>query len=77
MTTLRRVVVVSQAGRMVGLQIPPDTQGLDPRAPLGRMVAGPKQKLHETELEVPEALSDLKVSRAFQALVRRKLKLRK
>ena len=77
MSNLKRITVISQGGRLVGVHIPADAQGLDANTPLARMVAGPKQKLHETEVELPETLSGPGAVRALHALVRRKLKLRK
>ena len=76
MSNLRRVMVVSQAGRLVGVQVPTDGQPADPKAPAARLRAGPKQKLHELDVELPEELNREAV-RAFHAQIRRRLKLRK
>jgi hypothetical protein len=73
----RRVRVVSQAGRLVGVHVPDDTPPADPKSPIARLVAGPKQKLHEIDVEVPVLPVTRKAVTAFHALIRRRLKLRK
>jgi len=76
MRNLRRVSVISQGGKLVGVYIPPEPPA-DPRAPHAAIVAGPRQKIHALEVEVPQALKRAKEVDAFHAALRKKLKLRK
>jgi hypothetical protein len=73
MKHLRKVSVVTEGAKLVGVQIPPEPSS-DPRAPLAALVAGPKQKLHQLEIEVPNALNSSKEVDAFHAAVRKLLK---
>jgi len=73
MKYLRKVSVVTEGGKLVGVQIPPEPSS-DPRAPLATLVAGPKQKLFELQVEVPAVLKSSKDIDAFHAAVRKKLK---
>ena len=73
MKTLRKVSVVTEGGKVVGVQIPPEPSS-DPRAPLAALVAGPKKKLFELQVEVPAVLKSSKDIDAFHAAVRKKLK---
>jgi hypothetical protein len=73
MKYLRKVSVVTERGKLVGVQIPPEPSS-DPRAPLAALVAGPKQKLFELQVEVPAVLKSSKDIDAFHAAVRKKLK---
>ena len=75
MTGLRRVSVITQGGKLVGVYLPPDAPG-DPRAPSAAIVAGPRQKRVELQLEVPAQLKRPQEIEAFHALVRRQLKRR-
>jgi hypothetical protein len=76
MTT--KIQVLSQGGRLIGVHIPPSNPGTDPRAPSARLVAGPKQKLHEVAVEVDVArLKDAKHAADFHAALRKRLKLKK
>jgi hypothetical protein len=73
MKSLRKVSVVTEGGKLVGVHIPPEPPS-DPRAPLAALVAGPKQKLRQIEIEVPLALNSSKDIDAFHAAVRKQLK---
>ena len=73
MKSLRKVSVITEGGKVVGVQIPPEPSS-DPRAPLAALVAGPKQKLFELQVEVPAVLKSSKDIDAFHAAVRKKLK---
>jgi len=73
MKYLRKISVVTEGGKLVGVQIPPEPSS-DPRAPLAALVAGPKQKLFELQVEVPAVLKSSKDIDAFHAAVRKKLK---
>ena len=68
MRHLRKVSVVTEGGKLVGVHIPPEPPS-DPRAPLAALVAGPKQKLRQIEIEVPLALDSAKDIAAFHASV--------
>jgi hypothetical protein len=73
MKHLRKVSVITEGGKLVGVHIPPEAPS-DPRAPLAALVAGPKQKLRQIEIEVPLALDSSKDIDAFHAAVRKLLK---
>ena len=73
---MNKISVLSQGGKLIGVYVPPEPP-TDPRAPTARLVAGPKQKLHELALEVPRALRHPKEVEAFHAILRKRLKLRK
>ena len=69
----QRVSVITQAGKVIGVFVPPPP-ATDPRAPIARVVAGPKQKLFELEVDVPTLLKRSKDVDAFHAAVRKQLK---
>jgi hypothetical protein len=73
MRNLKRVSVITQGGKLVGVYVPPDP-ATDPRAPIAYVVAGPKQKLFELQVEVPAVLKRSKEIDAFHAAVRKQLK---
>jgi hypothetical protein len=73
---MKRISVLSQGGKLIGIYVPPGPAA-DPKAPLARLVAGPKQKLHEIALELPARLESHREVEAFHAIVRKRLKLRK
>jgi hypothetical protein len=73
MKTSRRVSVITQAGKVVGVYVPPPPPS-DPRAPTAWLVAGPRQQIHEVTLDVPTLLKRSKDIDAFHAAVRKKLK---
>ena len=73
MTNLQRVSVITQAGKVVGVYVPPPPP-TDPRAPIARLVAGPRQQIHEVMIAVPAVLKRSKDIDAFHAAVRKKLK---
>ena len=76
MTT--KIQVLSQGGRLIGVHIPPSNPGTDPRAPAARLVAGPKQKLHEVAVDLDMAkLKDAKHVADFHVALRKRLKLKK
>jgi hypothetical protein len=76
MSNLRKFVVITNtAGKIIGLHLPAE---LDPASPLrGGLRAGPGQKLHEIELEVPEKLESAKDFVAFQGSVQKHLRMNK
>jgi hypothetical protein len=73
MRNLKRVSVITQGGKLVGVYVPPDP-ATDPRAPIARVVAGPKQKIFDLQVEVPAVLKRSKEIDAFHAAVRKQLK---
>ena len=73
MKNLQKVSVLTEGGKVVGVYIPPEPPA-DSRAPLACLVAGPKQKLFELQVEVPAVLKSSKDIDAFHAAVRKKLK---
>jgi hypothetical protein len=76
MRNLQRVSVITQGGKLVGVYVPPAPTS-DPRAPIARLVAGPKQQLFEIQVEVPAVLKRSKDIDAFHAVVRKQLKARR
>lgn len=72
---MQRVSVITQAGKVVGVYVPPPPAS-DPRAPLARLVAGPRQQIHEVQIDVPALLKRSKDIDAFHAAVRKELKKR-
>lgn len=74
--TMKRVSVITQGGKLVGVYLPPEPPH-DPKAPMPVLVAGPRQKLVEATVDVPAVLKQAKHVEAFHAAVRKKLKLRK
>ena len=73
----KRIKVLSERGRLIGVYVPPDSPPTDPRAPVARLAAGPAQKIHEIEVELAHAFRHAKEIDALHSLVRKKLKLRK
>jgi hypothetical protein len=73
---MKRVSVVTQGGKLVGVYVPPPSPS-DPKAPVVRLVAGPRQKIQEISIEAPARLARHEEVEAFHALVRKRLKLRK
>ena len=73
MRNLQRVSVLTQGGKVIGVYVPP-APPTDSRAPVAFLVAGPKQKLFELQVEVPAVLKRSKDIDAFHAAVRKKLK---
>jgi len=76
MRNLQRVSVLTQGGKVIGVYVPP-APPTDSRAPIARLVAGPKQKLFELQIEVPQVLKRPKEIEAFHAAVRKQLKRRR
>ena len=76
MSTMQRVSVITQAGKVVGVYVPPPPPS-DPRTPLASAVAGPRQQIHEVQVVVPSVLERSKDIEAFHAVVRKALKKRK
>ena len=72
MRNLQRVSVLTQGGKVIGVCVPPAPPA-DSRAPTAFLVAGPKQKLFELQVEVPAVLKRSKDIDAFHAAVRKKL----
>lgn len=73
MRNLQRIAVLTQAGKVVGVYVPP-APATDSRTPVARIVAGPRQQIHEVMAEVPARLERSKDVEAFHAAVRKLLK---
>jgi hypothetical protein len=73
MRNLRKVSVITQSGKLVGVYVPPGPPA-DARSPLAAIVAGPRQKILELQIEVPQVLQRPKDIDAFHAAVRKQLK---
>jgi len=73
MSAARKVVVITQGGRVVGAQIidPPPAGQPDASA---RLRAGPGQKLHELALDVPARPMDAAAIDAFHKMLAARLK---
>ena len=71
----QRATVITQAGKVVGVYVPPPPP-TDPRAPIARLVAGPRQQIKEVMIDVPAVLARSKDIEAFHASVRKELKRR-
>jgi hypothetical protein len=76
MRNLQRVSVLTQGGKVIGVYVPP-VPPTDLHAPTARLVAGPKQKIFELQVEVPAVLKRSKDIDAFHATVRKQLKSRR
>jgi hypothetical protein len=74
MSRAQRIIVISEAGRLVGTHIPSD-QKRSTKGPVARIVAGPGQALHEVKVKVPDKFSDYEAINSFHELVRRKAAL--
>jgi hypothetical protein len=73
MRNTQRVSVITQAGKVVGVYVPPPPP-TDPRAPTAWLVPGPRQQIHEVTVDVPALLKRSKDIDAFHAAVRKELK---
>lgn len=70
---MNKVSVILQGGKVVGVYVPPPPP-TDPRAPIARLVAGPRQQIREVMIDVPAVLARSKDIDAFHATVRKLLK---
>ena len=70
---MNKVSVILQGGKVVGVYVPPPPP-TDPRAPIARLVAGPRQQIREVMIDVPAVLARSKDIDAFHAAVRKQLK---
>lgn len=69
----RRVIVISERGALVGTQVMEEEPSGRVRAGL---MAGPKQKMHEIEIEVPEGHYRRENVAAWHKTVKKRLKLK-
>jgi hypothetical protein len=76
MRNLTRVSVVTQAGKVLGVYVPPPPPS-DSRAPIAYVVAGLRQSIIDVEVEVPAVLKREKDIKAFHAAVAKRLKGRR
>lgn len=71
---LHAATVITQAGRVVGVQFDPvKTPGR--KKPAGRLTAGPEQQAHRTELELPADLKTPEDVVRFHAAVEQKIRV--
>jgi hypothetical protein len=75
MSAMRRVRVISEGGRLIGIfaAYPPDAQS---GAPVAQLRAGPGQQEHEIEVEWPTGREPAAMSAALHAQVRKALQLK-
>jgi len=72
-----RVQVLSERGKLVAVYLPPTTPPSDPNAPVAYIRSGKGQFLHDLTVEAVQLPRRARDIPAFQASLRRKLKLRK
>jgi hypothetical protein len=75
MSTVRRVRVISEGGRVIGIfaAYPPDAKS---GAPVGQLRAGPGQREHDIDVEWPAEGKPAAISEALHAQVRKALQLK-
>lgn len=76
MSTLRKLLVITERGRVVGTQAVIDPPAGQPAASAA-LLAGPGQTLVELEVEMPASLKSAREIGAFHAALARRLKTRK
>jgi hypothetical protein len=75
MSAIRRIRVISEGGRLIGI-FAPYPHDAKSGAPAGRLCAGPGQRLHEIDVEWPAEGEASVVSEALHAQVRKALQLK-
>jgi len=75
MNVTRRIRVISEGGRLIGIfaAYPP---GAPAGGPVAQLRAGPGQREHEVDVEWPAALEPAAMSEALHAHVRKALQLK-
>jgi len=76
MRNLKRVSVIVERGKLVGVFIPPEAPS-DAAAPRAQIVVEKPQVIRDIQVEVPAVMKHSKDVDAFHAAIRRKLKLKK
>jgi hypothetical protein len=76
MSTLRRLLVITERGRVIGTQVVVDPPAGQPAAS-ALLQCGPGQTLVELEVEMPTSLKSAREIEAFHAAIARRLKTRK
>jgi hypothetical protein len=77
MSETRRVRVISEAGRLIGIFAPyPRPSGAGAGAPVGELLAGPGQREHELEIEWPAEREPAAMAEALHAHARKALQLK-
>ena len=72
---MSKITVISQAGRLVGVWLPP-LGAADPNAPVSRPMAGKGQKVHELEVGDVATYHDRSKGAELEKLLLKKLKLK-
>ena len=73
---MSKLLVITERGRVVGTQVVIDPPAGQPAASAG-LLAGPGQKLHELEVELPGKLASPREIQSFHETVARRLRSRK
>lgn len=77
MTTKRRVRVISEQGRLVGVfAASPKQPGSAAGAPVAALRVGPGQEEHELEIDWPDEAQGASLTEALHARVKKALRLR-
>jgi hypothetical protein len=74
MKHLHAATVITQAGRVVGVQVDA-SEGSAQGAPVARLGAGPGQQAHRIELEPPAKVTSAKAIERFHRAIERKIEL--
>jgi hypothetical protein len=72
---IKRVIVISERGVLVGTQIPVQETGKVPAAKAG-LIAGPNQTMHEIDIEDPEQYHKTRKLDELHRIVKERLKLK-
>jgi hypothetical protein len=72
---IKRVIVISERGVLVGTQIPVQETGKAPAAKAG-LLAGPNQTMHEMDIEDPEQYHKTRKLDELHRIVKEHLKLK-
>ena len=72
-----KIQVLSQAGKLIAVYVPPQDPPTDPKAPVAYIRAGKGQLIKELLIEAAQLPRKAKDIPDFHAALRKKLKLRK
>ena len=70
---MSKLLVITERGRVIGTQVVIDPPAGQPAASAG-LLAGPGQKLHELEVELPGKLASPREIQSFHETVARRLR---
>ena len=73
MSTLRKLLVITERGRVIGTQVVIDPPAGQPAASAG-LLAGPGQTLHELEVALPGKLASAREMQSFHDALTRQLR---